>query len=477
MCDTMVAVGQATADGTVILAKNSDREPNEAQVLTYVPRARHGAGATVQCTYIKVPQVEETYEVLLSRPFWLWGCEMGANECGVAIGNEAVFTKEPYDKEPGLIGMDFIRLALERADTARRALDVIVELLDTYGQGGNCGLHHKLYYHNSFIIADPNEAWVLETAGKFWAAERVRDVRSISNGLTIGSKWDLASPGLVEHAVEKGWCKSRDSFHFARCYSDFVYTRFDGSQTRQCRSTGLMEAQQGYITVETMMAVLRDHGPQAAADLTARLSSQPWSPGRGLLMDTLCVHASFGPTRPSQSTGALVAHLAPDLSTYWLTGTSGTCTGIFKPVYLGGAGLPDGAPESSGRALGRGLAQVLGPEPASTYDPKSLWWAHECLHRAVIRDYATRLPLYREERDALEAAFLSEAAEMYNKYRGASAGERAELLIAFTASCFERAARATVRWTETVSSAPVQHRPPRLFSMAWNKFDRQAGFA
>ena len=98
----------------------------------------------------------------------------------------------------------------------------------------------------------------------------------------------------------------------------------------------------------------------------------------------------------------------PDLPTYWLTGTSAPCTGIFKPVYLGGAGLPD-----------------LGPEPTGDYDPESLWWTHERLHRAVIRDYATRLPLYRAERDALEAKFLSEAAEIYEKYRGASEEKRA----------------------------------------------------
>ena len=171
MCDTLVATGEATADGTVILAKNSDREPNEAQALTHVPRAKHAAGATIQCTYIDIPQVPETYEVLLSRPFWMWGCEMGANERGVAIGNEAVFTKEPYNKEAGLTGMDLIRLALERADTARGALDIITGLLDAHGQGGNGGFQHKLYYHNSFIIADPGDAWVLETAGRLWAAE------------------------------------------------------------------------------------------------------------------------------------------------------------------------------------------------------------------------------------------------------------------------------------------------------------------
>lgn len=68
MCDTLVAVGEATADGAVILAKNSDRQPNEAQVLIHVPRARYEAGATVKCTYIEIPQVAETYELLLSKP-------------------------------------------------------------------------------------------------------------------------------------------------------------------------------------------------------------------------------------------------------------------------------------------------------------------------------------------------------------------------------------------------------------------------
>ena len=79
MCDTLVACGEAVADGTVILAKNSDRHPNEAHVIVTSPRARHEPGATVQCTYIEVPQAVETYEVLLSKPFWIWGCEMGAN--------------------------------------------------------------------------------------------------------------------------------------------------------------------------------------------------------------------------------------------------------------------------------------------------------------------------------------------------------------------------------------------------------------
>jgi secernin len=256
MCDTLVALGNSTADGSVILAKNSDREPNEAQALTCVPRTRHAPGSIVRCTYLELPQVAETNEVLLCRPFWMWGAEMGCNDHGVAIGNEAVFTREPYGKEPGLIGMDMLRLALERAGTARQALDVIVELLEAYGQGGNCGYRHKLYYHNSFLIADPAEAWVLETAGRHWAAERVRDVRTISNGLTIDDA-DLPSPGPDRAADAKGW---------AQCYADPFMTRMDGCGARRLRSMALLRAQPGQIAVQTMMATLRDHGQAAAGD-------------------------------------------------------------------------------------------------------------------------------------------------------------------------------------------------------------------
>lgn len=109
MCDTLVVLGNASKDGAAIFAKNSDREPNEAQVLEFYPRMEHDED-TVKCTYIEVPQVKETYAILISRPFWMWGAETGVNEHGVAIGNEAVFTKEPYAKE-GLTGMDMLRLA------------------------------------------------------------------------------------------------------------------------------------------------------------------------------------------------------------------------------------------------------------------------------------------------------------------------------------------------------------------------------
>ena len=104
------------------------------------------------------------------------------------IGNEAVWNilSDPnHDLVSRLLGMDLLRLGLERGRSAREALSIITDLLAQYGQGGQCSdIVPDFSYHNSFLIADRAEAWVLETADTFWVAERVSSgVRNISNCL------------------------------------------------------------------------------------------------------------------------------------------------------------------------------------------------------------------------------------------------------------------------------------------------------
>jgi secernin len=438
MCDTVVALGNTTADGITLFGKNSDREPNEAQHLLRIPRTQHPEGSTVTCTYITIPQVRTTYEVLLSKPFWIWGAEMGANEHGVAIGNEAVFTRVPYEKKGGLLGMDLLRLALERARTAREALEVITTLVAEYGQGGNAGFRHKFYYHNSFLIADPHEAWVLETAGRQWAAERVQDVRAISNGLTIGNTWDLASDDLVSYAVDRGWCKGRDDFHFANCYSDTLYTRLSACHHRRQSTEQMLRARIGSLTVQDLMAALRNHG------------TEPYDPAAGLTGAEVCMHAGAGPVRGNQTVGSMVSSLAPDVQTHFVTGTAAPCTSVFKPVWLG-----------------MDLSALFGPVPDGSYDEATLFWRHEALHRATLRDYTSLAPLYRAQRDALEQQFIPAALA----YRHTAPGERA----AFASRCFAEAAAAEQEWLEMVRSAPVSNSPGLLYRRAWRARNRAAG--
>lgn len=80
----------------------------------------HAVGTTVRCTHIEVPQATVTLAVVLSKPQWMWGCEMGANECGVVGGNEAISSvlSSELGTAKRLLGMDLLRLALERGSTS-----------------------------------------------------------------------------------------------------------------------------------------------------------------------------------------------------------------------------------------------------------------------------------------------------------------------------------------------------------------------
>jgi len=431
MCDTFVALPPATPDGSIIFGKNSDREPNEAQALEFIPPKKYGKGAELKATYITIPQAAETHAVLLSRPFWMWGAEIGANHKGVVIGNEAVWSKMPLDKKGGLTGMDLLRLALERGDTAQEAMHVIIKMLADIGQGGGCGYHDKkMVYHNSYIIADPQEALVLETAGHLWVARRVKEIDSISNGLTIGEEFDFHHPDLIPTARKKGWLKKGKTFHFARTYSDWFYTTFSASRKRQCRSLDLLEKKSGAIDVAHAFRILRDHG------------GTDYSPDKHFLGNRICAHAANPIARKAtQTTSSLVAHLKPGDFTFWVTGTSAPCTGIFKPVRFEGPVLPD--------------STDFGPIPGSSFDPETLWWRHEMFHREVLRDFQPRLQSIATERDELEQKFLS-------------CGP-------LPSNCFEEAAAAEDRWLEKVRQLHSRRKPHFIYRQFWKKQNREAG--
>jgi secernin len=377
MCDTIVVTADATAEGATLFGKNSDREPNEAHHLMRIPASDHAQPSNVKCTHIEIPQVAHTHEVLLAKPFWMWGAEMGANEHGVVIGNEAVFTRLPYQKEGGLLGMDLLRLALERSHSSKAAVMVITDLLGQYGQGGNCGFTSQFYYHNSFLIADPHSAWLLETAGPHWAAKQIHGIYSISNGLTIQQDFDLSSPGLVDYALTRRWCKNESTFSFAACYSDKIMSRLSNCEHRRNRSATNLNNRTD-ITVADIMSALRDHGDGD-------------DPRKGLTKSNVCMHAGAGRMRRSQTTGSMVSNLAASNPTHFVTGTAAPCTSLFKPIWTG-IPLPD-----------------TGPAPEGTFNRDNLYWQHEKLHRLMLMDLPEHLKQFANTRDNFEAQMISAA--------------------------------------------------------------------
>ena len=410
--------------------------------MKFIPAEDHPKNSTVKCTYIEIPQAPHTNAVLLSKPYWIWGAEMGVNDKYVVIGNEAVFPKVPNETHTKLIGMDFVRLGLERGNTAREALDVMIALLDQYGQGGSCTTACESYY-SSFLIADPDDAWVLETAGQWYAAKHVTDTSdSISNYLTIEDDYELSAPGLAEYAVKQGWAKSVQDFKFGDAYNDFFRTTLLKGHERRAVTLGAMQAGKGKIDVPYMINILRTHAPDGGKGTN-------WQPQNNSIfgMD-VCMHSSFGMIRDSNSAGSLVVHLDKNHPTIFVTGTASPCTSLFKPVWMD-ASLPE-----------TGLA------PADEYDPNSLFWQHELVHRATIQDYEARIATYLTERDVLEKSFIAGGLNLANT----SAKERTT----FSAECFAQALKAEPNWYARVKQIPANPQGAWLYNYAWNKFNKQA---
>jgi secernin len=374
-CDTMVALAPAARDGVTLFAKNSDRPPRECQRIVQLPAARHDPGATVRCQYLEVPQAAATAAIVGSQPHWLWGLEHGVNEHRVAIGNETVFAREALPAV-GLTGMDLVRLGLERGRTAGEALEVVAALIETHGQGGSGHLHLDWPYHNAFLIADPRDAWVLETSGRHWAAKAVERVANISNGLALGTEWTRGAADLTAFAVGQGWWSAdAGRVDFAAAYADESGVPPNQCAARRRRAAAFLAEGCGQLTPASLRGLLRDHY-DAGPVHRPRAFDDPF-------FFSICMHAD----PLDNTTASMVAPLPPptDGPAAIAVSLGSPCVGAFLPVWID-------APVPSCLGLGGG-------EP----DERSPWWRTRALLDLVERDVATYGPPVRARWDAFEA--------------------------------------------------------------------------
>jgi secernin len=449
-CDTFVALADASSDGAVLFGKNSDRPTGECQPLRFWPR--RSGGGTLRLAYLEIADAERTWAHLGASPYWCWGHEIGLNEWGVAIGNEALFTRDlarnvaaarAGDPPPGgVLGMELVRLGLERATTAREALSLMTELLAAHGQWGS-GVGGKSTvegaYDNSYLIADPGEAWVLETSGPRWVARALRSgTYAISNQPTIRTRWDEASDDLAEHALEQGWWPEdagRD-LDFARAYAD-PGTPLQASHVRLQRSRQLLAEAPAGIGLAEAARVLRDHyegtflgGPYFTAALPDLL--------------TLCMHDSpAGFTWGNTASSAVMRlHRSDGLAHLWWAAAT-PCTSVYVPVFPAAGRVPDA------------LATPAAPDPVprpeevapAEFDDGSYWWRFQRLLDTVkggeqAWSFEAHRPVVRQTFDELERRWADELPGVERDAAGRlAAGDESgrERLAAFTERCVAEA--------------------------------------
>jgi secernin len=355
-CDTLVAISDEPIRRTVF-GKNSDRPVFEAQPMFAVGARRTGR-RTLRCQYLEVEQVPETLAVLGSRPWWLWGFEHGVNEAGVVIGNEAVYTLDPV-QEVGLLGMDLVRLALERSASAYEAVKTITDLIGRYGQGGRAILDCDRRYHNSFLIGDPGHSWLLETSDRHWAARELTGSSAISNLLTITDDWDVASAGIERYASRLGgrWTGREDSrLNFREAFEDQALRHF--AERRYQAGCEFLGAH-ARCSREDMVRHLRSH----VGDNTTHASEAGDSDSPAL---TVCLHEGDWATCTAAS---MVVELVEgdDTEIVAWCAMGNPCYAPYLPIKVGGGALPRDFEEHD---EGKG----------------SLWWTMRRLGQAIERD-------------------------------------------------------------------------------------------
>ena len=242
-CTNFIVTKGASTDGSVMVTYAADSHALYG-ALYHTPGGKHKSGAMLPVyewdtgRYLRdIPQVKET-----------WSTIGNMNEHSLIIGETTYGGRRELEDSTGR--MDYgslIYITLQRAKTAREAIGVIAELADTYGYASS---------GESFSIADPDEAWIMELIGKgfkddgkggnarkgiVWVARRIPDgyVSAHANQarITTFPKNDpencLYSPDVVSFAREMGYYDGPDAdFSFCDAYAPLDFGALRACEAR-----------------------------------------------------------------------------------------------------------------------------------------------------------------------------------------------------------------------------------------------------
>lgn len=426
-CTNFIVGKKASADGSVIVSYSADSYGMFGWLYHY-PAATHPEGAMREIhdwdtgKYLgKIKEAKQTYNVVGNM-----------NEFQVTIA-ETTFGGRPELVDTTGV-MDYgslIYVALQRSRTAKEAIKIMTDLVKEYG-----------YYSSgeSFSIADPNEAWIMEMIGKgpgvkgaVWVAVRIPDDciaahanQSRIHKFNMNDKDNcLYSPDVISFAREKGYFEGKNSeFSFSKAYNplDFGGARFCEARVWSffnmfSKSTGeaylpyaLGESKEPmplYIKADSKLSVrdvqkaMRDHYEGTPLDITKDLGAGPFNTPYRLSPLTFKVdgveYFNERPISTQQSAFSFVAQMRASLpdpvgGVMWFGLDDANMT-VFTPVYCCTDRIPTPYAEGNGDCI--------------TFSWDSAFWIYNWVADMIRPRYSLMIGDMRAVQDELENTFAA----------------------------------------------------------------------
>ena len=391
-CTNFIVTRGASTDGSVMVSYAADSHQLYG-ALYHTPAGRYKAGAMLPVyewdtgRYLTdIPQVAQT-----------WSTIGNMNEHSLIIAETTYGGRSELEDPTGR--MDYgslIYIALQRARTAREAIATIVELANTYGYASS---------GESFSIADPDEAWIMELIGKgfeddgtganarkgiVWVARRIPDgyVSAHANHARITTfpaddpENCLYAPDVIAFARERGYFTGRDEeFSFSDAYAPLDFGAMRGCEARvwaffrtvaddmdrytdyamghnAANRMPLWVKPRAKVSPKTVFDCMRDHYEGTPMDMTVDLGAGGHAcPYRWRPMEFEVDGATYVNERATatQQTGFwFVAQARPqlpdDMGILWF-GVDDAATSCLTPIYCSATEVPECFREGNGSML------------------------------------------------------------------------------------------------------------------------------
>ncbi|MDE5634597.1 MAG: C69 family dipeptidase [Muribaculaceae bacterium] len=424
-CTSLIAAKGATADNSVMITYAADSHNLYGELYT-LAGGTHAPGEMRQIIEWdtnkplgEIPQAPVTYTRVGNM-----------NEHGLAI-TESTWGGREELAGSGIIDYgSLIFLGLERAKTAREAIKIMTDLVKEYGYASS---------GESFSIADPNEAWILELIGKgkddkgaVWVARRIPDgyISGHANHPRIHkfplkdkSKETIYSPDVIKFARQKGYFNGKDEdFDFSRAYAETDFGALRGCDARVWAyfnkfAPGMEEylpwidsaagepmplwvKPSRPLTDNDLKWMMRDHYEGTPYDMTTDVGAGPYKvPYRWRPMTFTVDSVEYTHERAiaTQQTGfSLVAQLRADLpqsmrGLLWF-GTDDANTCVYLPIFCSVTKAP---------------AQ-LAKGDINTFSWDSNFWVNNVVANQAYNRYSQMIPDIRRVQTALEDSIATD---------------------------------------------------------------------